>query len=164
MLPPSEACYNIIREYEDNAGFLLGRCTQLTAYVCPAGILTIGWGHTKSVVSGMIITAEQADELLAQDVAGVSKALGALLPPHVVLTQGQVDALVSLAYNMNGGPWALPRRCPRLWADLVSGEMPQAAGEFLDCDHAMIQGKPVELPGLKARREAEAKLFLGEAA
>ena len=29
---------------------------KLTAYKCPAGIWTIGYGHTKNVTSGMKIT------------------------------------------------------------------------------------------------------------
>jgi len=163
MLRPSEACYSLIKEFEDNVGFHVGHCTQLSAYLCPAGIWTIGWGHTGGVSPGMRITAQQADEFLVKDVNRVAAVLDSMLP-KAELTQGQQDALISLAYNMNGGPWALPRRAPKLWAALNAGEVPQAAHELLDMDHALVHGKVEELAGLKLRREKEARMFLGEAA
>ena len=49
---------------------------QLKAYVCPAGVLTIGYGHTGSDVKpGMTITKEQAVELLKKDVAKFEKVV-----------------------------------------------------------------------------------------
>lgn len=41
---------------------------RLTPYKCPAGVLTIGVGHTgKDVKQGMVITKEQSRELLKED-------------------------------------------------------------------------------------------------
>ena len=40
---------------------------KLTAYKCPAGVWTIGYGHTKGVKKGQKITKEEAEELLKQD-------------------------------------------------------------------------------------------------
>ena len=42
---------------------------RLEAYVCPAGVLTIGWGHTKGVKAGMVIDLAEAERLLADDIA-----------------------------------------------------------------------------------------------
>ena len=37
---------------------------RLEAYLCPAGVPTIGWGHTKGVKLGDKITLEQAEDFL----------------------------------------------------------------------------------------------------
>ena len=50
----SEKGLAIIKKYEG---------CRLTAYVCPAGKLTIGYGHTKGVKKGQKITQAQAEEL-----------------------------------------------------------------------------------------------------
>ena len=43
---------------------------RLTAYKCPAGVPTIGYGHTKNVKMGDVITLEQANSYLLQDLKG----------------------------------------------------------------------------------------------
>ena len=40
-----------------------------TAYICPAGRPTIGYGHTKGVHLGMTITQSQAEAFLREDCA-----------------------------------------------------------------------------------------------
>ena len=50
----------IIKKYEG---------CRLTAYKCPAGVYTIGYGHTKGVKKGDTITQQQADLLLAMHMA-----------------------------------------------------------------------------------------------
>ena len=51
---------NLIKKWES---------CRLTAYVCPAGVLTIGYGHTgKDVKKGMTITKKKAEELLLKDI------------------------------------------------------------------------------------------------
>lgn len=72
---------------------------RLTAYRCPAGVLTIGWGHTGTDVKpGMVITQAQADRLLVADLAtaeaGVNNAVKSLINQH------QFDALVSFTFNV----------------------------------------------------------------
>ena len=41
---------------------------RLKAYKCPAGVWTIGYGHTKGVTEGMTITEEEAEDLLKKDI------------------------------------------------------------------------------------------------
>lgn len=72
---------------------------HLTAYICPAGKLTIGYGHTKGVTPGMTITKTQAEDLLKEDCARFEA--------HVISfdkkyswTQNEFDALVSFAFNI----------------------------------------------------------------
>ena len=127
---------------------------KLVAYKCPAGIWTIGVGHTKDVTEHDEITYEQARELLRQDVEAVVKALAPFVNVHV--TEGQYVALVSLAFNV--GASYVVHNCPKLMRALNAGDVEQAAHQFLDITKA--GGK--ELPGLVRRRKSESKLFLGE--
>ena len=68
------------------------------AYDCPAGVCTIGYGHTKGVYSGMNITQEDAERFLAEDIAEVEKAINQSV--FISLNQNQFDALVSFVFNI----------------------------------------------------------------
>jgi lysozyme len=156
----SQACIDLIKRHEDERGFRAGRCFRLIAYKCPAGIWSIGWGHTRGVFPGMRITEAQAELFLLEDVARVERDLTGLLG-RIRVEQGQWDALVSLCYNLRGGPAALPSAAPKLWTALQAGDRQAAAREFLDMDRAtMPNGQRVQLAGLTERRQAEAALFL----
>jgi lysozyme len=167
----SPACLDNIKRFEDEPGWKAGRCSKLVAYRCPAGVWTIAWGHTLGVEPGMTVTPELADALLLEDVRAVEAELRPILA-GVPLTQGQWDALVSLCYNLKGGPRALPATAPKLWKSLHAGDKTTAVIEFSDMDRArcgacMGHGCPachntgrVVLAGLTARRQAEAKLFM----
>ena len=73
---------------------------QLKAYKCPAGVWTIGYGHTGSdVKSGMTITKTQAIELLKKDVAKFEKAVEKYNSVYD-WNQNQFDAMVSFAFNV----------------------------------------------------------------
>lgn len=62
---------------------------------------TIGYGTTNGVKPGMVITAEQAENMLRDDVAKFERGVSALLTAPT--TKGQFDAMVSLAYNIGLG-------------------------------------------------------------
>ena len=73
---------------------------KLTAYVCPSGILTIGYGHTGSdVKQGMSITQEKAESLLVKDLERFEKHINKYDNKYH-FTQSQYNALVSFAYNI----------------------------------------------------------------
>lgn len=127
---------------------------RLTAYKCPAGIWTIGVGHTQEVTEHDEITYEQARDLLRRDLELVKHDLARFI--NVGVTQGQFVALVSLAFNV--GVSYVVHQCPRLMRALNAGDAEACAHEFLDINRA---GGKV-LAGLTERRRAEAKLFLGE--
>lgn len=128
---------------------------RLQAYKCPAGIWTIGVGHTgPDVHEGDEITYAQSRELLRKDIEAVVKALAPFVNVHV--TEGQYVALVSLAFNV--GASYVVHNCPRLMRSLNAGDVEACAHEFLDINRA---GGKV-LAGLTERRRAEAKLFLSE--
>ena len=71
---------------------------RLTAYKCPAGVWTIGYGHTADVLEGQKISEKQADEFFDKDIKQFEDAVNSLV--KVPLKQGQFDALVSFVYNV----------------------------------------------------------------
>ena len=73
---------------------------KLTAYRCPAGVWTIGVGHTKGVKQGQKITEAQAISLLKGDLLPCEKYVNDL---GVCKTQGQFDALVDFCFNLGTG-------------------------------------------------------------
>lgn len=142
---PVELAADFIEQWE---GF------RETAYLCPAGVLTIGFGHTGSdVKKGDVVTAYEAEELLLEDLQSTAERLAPYI--HVLVTEGQFIALTSLAFNL--GVQGMVRKCPKLMRALNEGEYEAAADEFLDVTNG-------GLPGLVKRRVAERALFLGEAA
>lgn len=127
----------------------------LTAYQCPAGIWTIGYGHTGlkhndgTVMKGRKITAEQAEMLLGFDLnTKYGPAVQKMLT--VPVQQHELDALVS--FHFNTGSLAKST----LLKKLNAGDRAGAAEEFLRWTRAA--GKV--LPGLLRRRRAERHMFL----
>lgn len=128
---------------------------RLTAYRCPGGVLTIGYGHTGSdVTPGLTISQQTADELFDKDLARVEDELQRWMHIDGVprLTQGQYDALVSFAYNLG-----VPRlRSSTLWRKVIMCPSdPSVAAEFMRWVNA--GGK--RMPGLVSRREQEAQIY-----
>ena len=70
---------------------------RLTAYKCPAGVPTIGYGHTKNVKMGDVITLDQANIYLLQDLKG-SIFFFFFYDKIYNFTQNEFDALVSFAF------------------------------------------------------------------
>lgn len=125
---------------------------RLTAYRCPAGILTIGYGHTGvDVTEGRTITADIAEALFVADLTDKEASVAAMLD-GILATDNQFSALVSFAYNL--GERAL--HGSTLLRDLLAGDTAAAADEF----GRWIYGGGKILDGLVLRRAAERKLFL----
>ena len=125
---------------------------RLTAYVCPAGVLTIGFGSTgPHVTPGMAITQAEADALLIKDVKRFEKGVSDLI--KVPLQQCQFDALVSFAFNCGNG--ALEESTLR--KRLNAGEDPNTVAKQ-ELPRWTNQG----LAGLVRRRTAEVNLFCSE--
>ena len=74
---------------------------ELKAYKCPAGVWTIGYGHIKGVQEGDVITEQQANEMLVEELHEYENYINTLV--NVPLNQNQYDALVSWVYNLGGG-------------------------------------------------------------
>ena len=73
---------------------------ELEAYQDAAGVVTIGYGHTKDVEMGDKISPWWAKELLVNDIREVEEQVRAL---GVARTEAQLDALVSFAFNLGIG-------------------------------------------------------------
>ncbi len=141
-LKPSARVRDLIARWE---GF------RAEAYLCPAGVWTIGYGHTgPDVKPGMVITQQQAVQLLINDLARFNNGVNALVT--LPLNQNQFDALVSFSYNLGLGSL----QSSTLLRLLNAGNFQAAADQFPRWDRA--GGK--EVAGLLARRNAERALFL----
>lgn len=126
---------------------------RLTAYRCPAGVLTIGYGHTgPDVTEGMTITAVQAVKLFNADIdrfaAMVEKEV-----QGIALRPRQFDAIVSIAYNIGIGALRKSTLLRKVKAD---PDDPAIRAEFMKYVNARVGGVLKPLPGLVRRRRAEA--------
>lgn len=133
---------------------------RLRAYVCPAGVWTIGYGHTgPDVTAKTVISAAQAEALLVKDLERFERDVLQLLNGHHV-TENQFAALVSFSYNVGSDIDADTKAeglgDSTLLKKLLKGDNLGAADEFLKWTH----GGGKVLPGLVKRRAAERALFL----
>lgn len=112
---------------------------------------TIGYGTTKGVKSGMVITAEQAEKMLRDDVAKFESGVSSLIT--ALTTQGQFDAMVSLAYNIGLGNFSKSTLLKKHNARCYTC----AADQFRVWNRA--NGKVMN--GLTKRRSAERQVYMG---
>jgi lysozyme len=137
---------NLIKKYEG---------LRLSAYLCPAGVPTIGYGSTrhpngKKVLLGEKLNNEkEATQLLLATLEPFEAAVNKHLPN---LNQCQFDALVCFAYNV--GVAALVKSTLLKKAKANASD-PSILDEFLRWNKA---GGKV-LAGLTNRRREEAQLY-----
>lgn len=124
---------------------------RLRAYQDSIGVWTIGYGTTLGVHPGMVITKEQAESLLEIDVKHRAELLGSWI--HVPVTDNQMSAMISLAYNIGMKAIHHSRLLTHVNAGLSKKE---CAKDFMSWVHAGGQ----ILPGLITRRKAEAVIFI----
>ena len=121
---------------------------HLSAYKCPAGVWTIGYGHTSGVYEGMVITQEQADQFLFEDVQRFVNAVNQY-QARFNFNQNEFDALVSFTYNCGAGSLANVMSCCNTKQEIAE-----------ECK-LYNKGGGVVLAGLVRRRQAEYDLFMG---
>ncbi len=122
---------------------------QLKAYLCPAKVWTIGYGHTSGVRPDDKISVMQAERFLKGDLVRVEQDIQKIV--RVPLTQGQFDALVSFAFNCGTRALSTSTLLRKLNQKDYSG----AAQEFSRWIYA---GGKV-LAGLERRRRLEKRMF-----
>lgn len=137
-------------------------------YRCPAALWTIGVGHVLYPEQGnlnmadrmkyplkiedfRIFSTEEVDEILKTDLVRFIRGVSRYCP--IIVSQGQLDALVSFAFNVGLG--ALQRSTLRQKHN--RGDYEGAAKEFLK----YTKGGGKVLPGLVKRRNDEKALYLG---
>nr|BAR36493.1 unnamed protein product [uncultured Mediterranean phage uvMED] len=134
------------------------------AYLCPAGVWTIGWGNTTKadgspVVPGDRISQEDGDALLQKTIDGIVVKLAGSIPYWSAMKEHQQSAVISFAFNLGSYFYGQPgfetiSRCLR---ERTYKSVPAAL--LLYCN----PGSAFEA-GLRRRRKAEGILWAGEQA
>lgn len=142
----NRAGLELIKEFE---GF------RSKAYKCPAGVWTVGYGHTSAAGSPIVgpmtvVTREEAEKILERDLDQYENAVAS--GAKVVLNSNQFSALVSFCYNVGIGAFrgssVLKAVNAKNW-----NEVPRRLALW-------NKGGGKVLPGLVRRRAAEAALFM----
>lgn len=124
---------------------------RLEAYKCPAGVWTIGYGHTAGVKEGdKLLNQEQAKALLKEDLKKYGGSVNDCVKKGLIafpVNQNQFDALTSFCYNCGAGNLQ----------KLVRGRSAEQVAEAM---LAYNKGGGKVLAGLVKRREEERKIFL----
>ena len=122
---------------------------KLKSYKCPAGVWTIGYGHTEDVKEGDIVSPQEADKLLRADVFKFEEYVADNVT--VKLTQNQFDALVTWTFNLGVGNL----RNSTMLKKLNNADYTSVPFEMKRWNKA--GGKTLD--GLVRRRQAESLLF-----
>lgn len=120
---------------------------RLSAYKCPAGVWTIGYGRTQGVYEGMVITQEQADNMLREDVKYYADAVDRY-NSRFNFNQAEFDSLTSFTYNCGVGSLQAVMSCCNTKQEIAE-----------ECK-LYNKGAGQVLPGLVRRRNEEYKLFM----
>ena len=136
----TDKAINLIKSFEQ---------LRLNSYRCPAGVLTIGYGHTDGVNQGMLITEKTADAFLRQDIRNAEHCVNQM---GVDLTQGQFDALVSFVFNIGVQAFRISTLRRLIMSNPDDLEI---ADEF----RRWVYAGNKKLPGLIKRREKEIELY-----
>jgi lysozyme len=124
---------------------------RLEAYLCPAGIWTIGYGHTLDVKEGDRVDQEAAEAFLIEDLEEFEDRVQRLV--EVDLSQDQFDALVSWTFNLGYGNLAASTLLAKL-NDGLYDEVPEQIKRWTRAGGRVLEG-------LVKRRNAEAALWEG---
>lgn len=128
---------NLIKKYEG---------CRLTSYICPAGVLTIGYGHTgKDVKPNQTISKKKAINLLKKDLARFERHVQSY--NHIYeWTDNEFSALVSFAFNIGN-------------IDQLTAYGTRTRSQIKIAMLKYVKANGKTLPGLVKRRKAELKLF-----
>lgn len=128
---------NLIKKYEG---------CKLTSYICPAGVLTIGYGHTgKDVKPNQTISKKNAINLLKKDLAMFERHVQSYNYIYE-WTDNEFSALVSFAYNIGN-------------IDQLTAYGTRTRSQIRTAMLKYVKANGKTLPGLVKRRKAELKLF-----
>ena len=128
---------NLIKKYEG---------CRLTSYICPAGVLTIGYGHTgKDVKPNQTISKRKAINLLKKDLARFERHVQSYNYIYE-WTDNEFSALVSFAYNIGN-------------IDQLTAYGTRTRSQIRNAMLKYVKANGKTLPGLVKRRKAELKLF-----
>jgi len=128
---------------------------RLEAYICPGGVVTIGWGTTyykdfSKIKMGDKITRKEADDIFEFQIQQYAAKILPFIKAKI--TENQFGALVSFSYNVGVNGFAKSTLLKKININPLD---PTIKYEFLRWNKA----KGILLAGLTRRREAEAKLY-----
>lgn len=123
-----------------------------TAYLCPAGVWTIGYGHTAGVSEGDSIDGDTAEDYLREDLTSAEGAVEKYV--KVPLKQWQFDALVSFTFNLGAGNLYSSTLLKKVNRNPDDPSIRQEFEKWVYADGRVLQG-------LVDRRKAEADMYFG---
>jgi lysozyme len=119
-------------------------------YKCPAGKMTIGYGHVILLNESIRkVDKKEAENILKKDVEIAEKGVNQYV--NIELNQNQFDALVSFVFNIGIGNFYTST----LLHLLNKCDFDGAANQFL----RWVYAEKRLLPGLEKRRAKEKELF-----
>ena len=128
---------NLIKKYEG---------CRLTSYICPAGVLTIGYGHTgKDVKPNQTISKKKAINLLKKDLARFERHVQSYNYIYE-WTDNEFSALVSFAFNIGN-------------IDQLTAYGTRTRSQIRTAMLKYVKANGKTLAGLVKRRKSELKLF-----
>lgn len=122
------------------------------AYLCPAGVWTIGYGHTAGVHEGDSIDGDTAEDYLREDLTSAEGAVAKYV--KVPLKQWQFDALVSFTFNLGAGNLYSSTLLKKVNRNPDDPSIRQEFEKWVYADGRVLQG-------LVDRRKAEADMYFG---
>ena len=144
----SEYAEEVLKEHEG---------LRLKAYRCPSGVLTIGYGHTKKVKPGDVISKDTAVIFFVEDVERVERQLDAEnYSKH--LSQGQYDAVIDFIFNLGWGKYRSSTLRKKLLCNVNDATIPNEFRRWVYGTDPKT-GAKIKLPGLVKRREWEAQMY-----
>lgn len=146
MRPIPTAAVEFIKDFEG---------VELKAYADIAGVWTIGWGHTKGVKAGQVISLATAEQYLWDDLEAVGRDLARTLKPDILakLSDHQYAALLSFGFNLGVSSK------DGIWGVVDSGQFDRVPARMQLYNKARVNGVLTKVRGLTRRRQAEAALW-----
>ena len=141
MMKASDECIDAIKRFKG---------CRLKAYKCPAGVWTIGYGHTTGVHDGQVITEAQAESLLRGDLLTAELYLSEI---RQIDTQGKFDACVDFCFNLGQRKLLNSTLLAKISVHASDDEI---AAQF----RRLVYANGKKLNGLVKRREWEVQQWL----
>lgn len=154
-MTPSPACFAIIKQSEGYARSLPdGRCQAYPDPGSGGDPWTIGFGSTgHGIARGTVWTRQEAETRLEADVIRFAAGVASAVAAAPSTAQCELDAMVSLAYNIGLGNF----QKSTVLRKHLAGDKIAAANAFA----AWNKASGHVMPGLVKRRAAEAALYRG---
>ena len=154
MIAIPQAAFDLAKRFEGFHRVARQEPGRASPYRCPAGYWTIGYGHLCEPDHSPI-TMAQAEALLAKDLKMAMAATLRYCPVLAWETDGRLAAVIDFTFNLGPGRLqysTLRRRINQMDWNASASEIQR-----------WVYGGGKVLPGLIARRKAEAGWLLGNA-